>query len=102
MYEINVSQVQLQPVKPYKGLWGFAAFVINNDFYVSNVAVFTKRDGSGIRLLYPKKSNFECFHPINRRAGDVITHAVEEAYKSYLERSNQDVYETGKKFHESA
>ncbi len=74
--ETKVSEIQIVPVKPKDGLIAFASFVLDEKYYVSSVAVFTRRDGSGYRLVYPTKkvflSDINIFHPINTGVGKVI------------------------------
>jgi stage V sporulation protein G len=74
--ETKVSEIQIVPVKPKDGLIAFASFVLDEKYYVSSVAIFTRRDGSGYRLVYPTKkvflSDINIFHPINVSVGKII------------------------------
>lgn len=74
----TVSEINIIPVKPMDGLVAFASFVVDRKFYIGNVAVFTKLDGDGIRLVYPTKNQIQCVHPISREAGSAITRAIQE------------------------
>jgi stage V sporulation protein G len=78
--EVKISEIQVIPVKPKEGLIGFASFVLDEKYYVSSVAIYTRLDGSGYRLVYPTKKvgekNINIFHPINREAGKIIEEAV--------------------------
>jgi len=78
--EIKISEIQVIPVKPKEGLIGFASFVLDEKYYVSSVAIYTRLDGSGYRLVYPTKKvgekNINIFHPINIEVGKAINEAV--------------------------
>jgi stage V sporulation protein G len=86
MSEMRISEVNIIPVRPVDGLVGFASCVLNNRFYIGNMAIYTLMDGSGIRLVYPTKhlpngKQINCFHPLNRETGEVINMAIEERYE---------------------
>lgn len=73
---MTITEVNIVFVKPDAGLLGFCSFVVNNDFYFGNIAIFTKKDGSGIRLVYPQKNGIDCVHPINRSVAEAITQEI--------------------------
>ncbi len=77
-----VTDIQIVPVKPNAGLIGFASFTVDGKWYIGSVAIYTRLDGEGIRLVYPKKNEINCIHPISREAGDDVIKAVEEKMKS--------------------
>ena len=82
MKEIAVSEIQIIPVKPHEGLIAFASFVLNNQFYIGNVAVYTRLNSEDYRLVYPSKilpkngKEIQCFHPISKEAAEEIEKAV--------------------------
>lgn len=80
MDPIRISEIELIPIKPNAGLIGFASFVLDKRYYVGSVAIYTKLDGTGYRLVYPAKKvglkNVNVFHPINREVGEAIDEAV--------------------------
>ena len=79
--KMQVNEINIVPVKPNNGLIAFVSFVIDNKFYVGNVAIFTRRDKQGqIRLVYPQKNNVNCIHPISHKTGETITNAVQKKY----------------------
>ncbi len=82
----EISEIQIVPVKPREGLIAFASFVLDQKYYVGSVALYTRLDGSGYRLVYPTKKigerNLNTFHPISRAAG-------EEIEKTVLEKVNE-------------
>jgi DNA-binding cell septation regulator SpoVG len=95
MRNTKVDEINIVPVKPNSGLIAFASFVLDTKLYVGNVAIFTRLDGQGIRLVYPTKNSINCVHPISREVGDAITKAVQEQYeKVFPSQLPEDVYES--------
>jgi len=90
METIQISEIQIIPVKPKEGLVAFASCVINNDIYIGNIAIYTSPSTqSGFRLVYPVKilpngKEIHCVHPINKEAGELISKAIIEKYKEIL------------------
>ena len=78
--EVKISEIQVIPVKPRDGLIGFASFVLDEKYYVSSVAIYTRLDNLGYRLVYPSKKvgekNINTFHPLTREVGQAIDEAV--------------------------
>lgn len=90
----TVSEIQIVPVKPDAGLIGFASFVVDGKWYIGSVAIYTRLDGQGVRLVYPKKNQINCVHPMSRSVGDAITRAIQEKLND-LYSSFQEVYDSG-------
>ena len=78
--DLKISEINVIPVKPHEGLIGFASFVLDEKYYVGSVAIYTKLDGTGYRLVYPAKKvgvkNVNIFHPISFEVGKIIDEAV--------------------------
>ena len=56
MNKLNITEIQILPVKPQNGLVAFASCVIDGQFYFGNIAIYTSfSDPSGFRLIYPTK-----------------------------------------------
>ena len=91
--EIKIAEIQIIPVKPKDGLVAFASFVLDEKYYIGSVAIFTRRDGFGYRLVYPTKkvglTNINIFHPINARVGQAIEKAVIEKINDLF---NENIY----------
>ena len=91
--ETKISEIQFIPVKPKNGLLGFVSFVIDEKLWLGSIAVFTKIDGSGYRIVYPTKKvgerTINIFHPINQEAGkaieEVVTKKVSEIFSETYE-----------------
>ena len=91
MKEIIISEIQIIPVKPKEGLVAFASCVINDQFYVGDIAVYTRPDGSDYRLVFPSKTlhsgaRINVFHPINREAGHQLKSQIIKVYLSLTEK----------------
>ena len=101
---VKISEINVIPVKPNEGLIGFASFVLEEKYYVGSVAIYTKLDGSGYRLVYPSKKvgikNVNVFHPINTEVGKIIDEAVinkinelfNESYESRFNKNDGQIY----------
>ena len=87
MMSLEISEIQILPVKPRNGLVAFASCVINNQFYIGNIAIYTLPLSFGeYRLVYPAKTlpngkQINCFHPINRETGEIIKKAIAAKYR---------------------
>ena len=93
MNEIVVSEIQILPLKPNNGLIAFVSFVVNNQLYIGNVALYTSPSSSdGFRLVYPIKvlpngKEISCVHPISREAGGQFQKAVIQKYEELFNKS---------------
>lgn len=89
---MSITEVNITPVKPVNGLVAFASVVIDEDLYLSSIAVYTKLDGS-YRLLYPTKNVgqrlLNIFHPINRKASHEIEQAIFEKCNEIFENDSK-------------
>ena len=94
--DTKITEIEITPVKPRGGLIAFASFLIDEKFYVSSIAIFTKIDGTGYRLVYPTKKvgnkNLNIFHPINSGVGkiidEVVIRKVNELFNEYPTDTN--------------
>lgn len=90
--EIILSEIEFIPVKPQHGLLAFCSFVINGAFCVSDIAIHSRPDGSGYRLVYPTKvlhngKEIDCFYPINRDASKAIEDQVTKSFRDLQKRA---------------
>lgn len=92
---INISEIEIIPVKAKNGLTFFASCVVDDKFYLGNIAVFTRLDGSGFRLVYPTKvlsngKQIPVFYPIDNKVGQAIEDAIsQKATKLYVPETYQ-------------
>jgi DNA-binding cell septation regulator SpoVG len=91
---MNISEVQIELIKPHNGLIGFASFVIDNSIYISSVAIHSKLNGEGYRLTYPTKGNFTICHPINKNTSLEIETAVFKKLKEVMKKVKNNVEKT--------
>jgi DNA-binding cell septation regulator SpoVG len=88
MKKLIVTEIQIIPIKPLNGLVAFASAVINNQFHIGNIAIYTATTSKlGYRLVFPnKKLNsgqvIDCFYPISKEAGTLVSEAI---IKKYIE-----------------
>ena len=77
---MNITEVQLVPIKPKDGLVAFASVVIDHGIYLGSIGVHTRADGTGYRITYPKKlvstKQIDIYHPISKSVGQSIERAV--------------------------
>ena len=94
MSEVNISEIQIVPVKPNNGLVGFVSFIFNNQLYLGDIAIYTRLDGSGYRLVFPAKTlangkQINCVHPINKEVGKEIEDAIVIKFRELTARSER-------------
>ena len=81
----TITEINIIPVKPDKGLVAFVTCVIDNALYLSGMTIYTKIDGSGHRLGYPAKKkgdkNFNIYHPINKETTNFLEDNIIAKYK---------------------
>jgi DNA-binding cell septation regulator SpoVG len=88
--EINLSEIQIIPVKPRNGLIAFCTFIISDSFYVGDVAIYSRLTG-GYRLVYPIKvlpngAKINCFYPINHKSAQAIEEQIIKAFINLIEK----------------
>ena len=94
MKEIIVSEIEILPVKPRGGLVAFATCVIDGRFFVGDIGVHSRPDGSDYRLVFPSKllpngAKINVFNPINRETGDQLKSKIIEAYLNLAEKAKK-------------
>ena len=90
-----VDEVEIYPVKPRGGLVAFASCIVNGCLYLGNIAVHTRLDGSGYRLVFPVKvlpngKEIQCVHPVTREAGDLLLQAVISKFEALIAGAQRD------------
>ncbi len=77
---MDVSEVNITPVKASGSLVAFASCVINGSLYVGSIGLHSLLDGSGFRIVYPAKKvgqrQMNVYHPITKEAGQAIEKAI--------------------------
>ncbi len=89
---LQITEVQVVPIKPTDGLVGFASFVLNESLFLGGIGIYTRPDG-GYRLTYPirKLTNkgVNIFYPIKKEAGKQIEDAIVNKFEEVM---NHDRY----------
>lgn len=92
MISIDPNSIQIYPIKPIDGLLGFASLILNHHFYLGNIAIHSRPDGS-VRLSYPEKNLpngkvIHCFHPITKEAGALVLANISKKYYEITRRTD--------------
>lgn len=91
---IKLTEIQIVPVKPKDGLIAFVSFVMNESFFIGDVAIYSRIDQQGYRLVYPAKTLFNglkinCFKPINKPVADEIERQVLGEFGKLTEKAKK-------------
>ncbi len=93
METIQISEIQIIPIKPREGLVAFASCIINNFLYIGSIGIYTSPSKPGsFRLVYPSKTlpngkAVSCVHPINKKSGEFISIEIIEKYKEIMSKA---------------
>lgn len=94
MYEskLEISEVDIMPIKPKKGLVAFASVTLSEwvdnrlvpTLYLGAIGVYRFLDKEGYYVRYPKKEvtesrSFDIYHPVNKQIGELLQRKVVEA-----------------------
>ena len=87
---IKLTEIEIVPVRPNKGLVAFASFILNDSFFIGDVAIYTRIDQPGYRLVYPVRYlvtglRVHCFKPIHKPVADDIESQVSRCYEKLIE-----------------
>lgn len=93
---IKISEIELVPIRTKEGLTFFASCVLDDKYFIGNLAVFTLRDGSGFRIVYPTKmlrngQQIPIFYPINSEISAEIQKAISEKAIQLLNPDNYQI-----------
>jgi len=89
--DLNISEIDIEPISSRDGLIGFSSFVINNDFKICNVAIHTcPSHSTGIRLVFPQKEHnglrLNTIYPIHQAAYECCVVAVANVYSELMQK----------------
>ena len=88
---MKITEVEIILVKPQSGLIAFASLVIDNNIYLSNIAIHKKLNSDDYRLTYPCKGPFTVFYPINKATSLAIEKAIINKLKNVMNKANRNV-----------
>ncbi len=94
MKENIISEINLLPIRPRNGLISFASCTFYNQISLNSIAIYTRPDGSGYRLVYPSKilpngKQINLFYPINKETGELIEKAIITAFEDLMKKSRE-------------
>ncbi len=87
---MKITEVKIEFIKPSNGLVAFTSLVVNDSIYLSSIAIYKKLNGSGYRILYPKKGVFEVWHPITTEASRQIEEVIFNKLKEVINKKCND------------
>jgi len=90
---MKITEVQIEFVKPINGLVGFASLVVDDNFYLSSIAIHKKLNAEGYRLTYPNKGHFTIFHPINSQTSTQVEAAIFGKLNDVMKKVGKDAQE---------
>lgn len=106
MNEIVITEINIYPVRPKDGLVAFASCLFDGKLSLNSIAIYTRPDGIGHRLVYPAKTlpngkQINTFYPIDKETASLIDKAVIGKYEELTEEvmkgiSNEKSYPTYK------
>ena len=113
MYEskLEISEVDIMPIKPKKGLVAFASVTLSEwvdnrlvpTIYLGAIGVYKFLDKEGYYVRYPKKEvtesrSFDIYHPVNKQIGDLmsgkIVDATTDIFKVISEKQKKKLMES--------
>ena len=89
--KLKISEIQILPVKPQDGLVAFASCLFEESLALNSIAIYTRLDGSGYRLVYPNKilangKEISLFYPINKEIGEALEEAIISKFEELQEK----------------
>jgi stage V sporulation protein G len=91
MTDMEISEVNVEPITSQNGLVGFSSLVINNDFKIASIAIYScPSDPDGIRLVFPVREHmgkkYETIYPINKATYEALKVAISNSYYELMEK----------------
>jgi len=84
---MQATEVDIAFVKPKDGLIALATVVLDDQLYLSGIAIHSKLVGSGYRLIYPTRkvgeAQFSVLNPTGKPVGLAIEQSIVEKLKNY-------------------
>lgn len=90
---MQISEVNIEFIKPNNGLIAFASLVIDGNLYLSSIAIHRKLTEEGYRITYPSKRSFSIFHPINKTTSKQIEEAIFKKLKEVMSKRSLYAWE---------
>ena len=92
---MNITEIQIIPIKPQEGLVAFASFVLDDNLYLGSIGIITRPEG-GYRLVYPTKKvgirNINIFHLINKEFSQSVEKEVIKEFEDVMKNDRYDSF----------
>jgi DNA-binding cell septation regulator SpoVG len=89
---MQISEVNITPIKAVDGLVAFATCVVDGQLFLGSIGVHKRLDGTGYRVTYPTKRigshELNYYHPLTKEAGTAIQEAVNARCIELFEKSD--------------
>jgi DNA-binding cell septation regulator SpoVG len=83
---MQITEINIEFIKPNNGMIGFASLVIDGNLYLSSIAIHKKLQEEAYRITYPSKGSFSIFHPINKTTSKQMEEAVFKKLKEVMSK----------------
>ena len=95
----KISEIELIPIRAKDGLTFFANCVLDGKYFIGNLAVFTLKDGSGFRVVYPTKmlrngTQIPIFYPVDSEISAEIQKAISDKATQLLNPDSYQISQT--------
>lgn len=83
---LTITEIEIIPIKAKQGLVGFANCVVNDQFFIGNIAIHSTFNENEFRLVYPAKAiknkkPVQCVYPINKETAQAMQKAICKAFR---------------------
>ena len=90
--KIEISEIEIVPIRPQKSLVGFATCTFANSLHLGSLALHTDLLNKSFRIVYPVQKfangkTIPLFYPINKITGAMIQEAIVREWNDLLNRS---------------
>ena len=101
--KMKISEIQILPIKPRDGLVAFASCLFNDTLALNSIAIYSRADGNGYRLVFPTKilpngKQINLFYPINKEIGTIIEKAIITEFEKLIEKVKKGGQKNGEQF----
>ena len=85
---MKVTKINIKRIIEKDGLVGFATIVIDDCLYLGNIAIFSRLNKEGYRLVFPEKKIGErkvsIFHPLTSQFYFLLEESINKQIKDEL------------------
>ena len=78
---MRVTEIEIVLINPNNGHVGYCHFVLDDKLVFNDIAIHSRKDGNGIRLVFPKlKSGLQAVFPISKEFTDQLCSEIGKVY----------------------